>query len=164
MDARTKRTSCCLVRKATRFLYWRHFLVMDMATSRHVIAVCLDRTVGPQVHLVKSGFCVRIRWSALFDQHRRCSDPHRVRSDWTRTCSWTMCVIKVGWLYTLQWGEIDHFTVPCAILKDSQAFASKRNWNWGWSWACNDRDLNDLTWMIVKRGKNGLLLQAQLSF
>jgi hypothetical protein len=32
---------------------------------------------------------------------------------------------------------MDYFTVPCAILKGSQAFASK----WGCSWPCNDRDL-----------------------
>jgi hypothetical protein len=26
---------------------------------------------------------------------------------------------------------IDHFTVPCVILKGSQAFPSKRGWSWG---------------------------------
>jgi hypothetical protein len=33
--------------------------------------------------------------------------------------------------------RIHHYTVPCAILKGSQAFASE----WGWSLPCNDRDL-----------------------
>jgi hypothetical protein len=40
---------------------------------------------------------------------------------------------------------IDHYTVPCAILKGSQAFTSKRRW----SWPCNDRDL----WIIYKKTK-----------